>query len=196
MGMGRTPEEAFESLISGELPQEGVPEAVISEAISHFAAVTRRASCQERSLSERSTPLRDPSSQSGSPPSRNGAAAGAVAAAGVEREGARAEVGVAPQSEFLTAVRQVIQDTVQLDQEAAREAREAARQERDPLPVSSDGMGGGLAGIKFEQALPILRDSDTDFDRHWRKFESIIDCHCVSRGAKARPYDILIVYRQ
>ena len=52
-----------------------------------------------------------------------------------------------------------------------------------------------LAGLGFKQTLPVLKDSDTDFDRHWRQFESIIDCHAYGRKA-VRPYDVLVVFRK
>ena len=119
------------------------------------------------------TASQEPSLSVNSTPSRDAAGPGAGTASGVERGSpgkltAPSETpSQAPQqSEFLAAVREVIQATSQATREAAQAEREAAREERDRLAVTSDGMGGGLAGIKFEQNLPTFRDTDTDFDRH------------------------------
>ena len=46
-----------------------------------------------------------------------------------------------------------------------------------------------LTGIKFDQTLPVLKDSDVDFANHWRNFKSIIDCHAYGRkGGSASRY--------
>ena len=52
-----------------------------------------------------------------------------------------------------------------------------------------------LAGIKFEQSIPILRDTSANFDKHWNEFQNILDCHCHGKD-KVRPYDTLIIYRK
>ena len=38
-----------------------------------------------------------------------------------------------------------------------------------------------IAGFKFEQSLPVIKDSDYDFERHVREFQSILDCHSFGR---------------
>ena len=52
-----------------------------------------------------------------------------------------------------------------------------------------------IAGFKFEQSLPVIRDSDYDFERHVREFQSILDCHSFGRRG-IRPYDQLTVFRK
>ena len=50
-------------------------------------------------------------------------------------------------------------------------------------------------GIKFEKTVPILRDSDPDYETHWRQFQSILDCYSFGRTA-VRPIDTLNYYLQ
>ena len=52
-----------------------------------------------------------------------------------------------------------------------------------------------LAGIKFEQTLPVLKDNDPDFERHWHNAQSIIDCHAFGRRG-VRPLDVLVVFKR
>ena len=52
-----------------------------------------------------------------------------------------------------------------------------------------------LSGLDFKQQLPVLKDQNTDYDKHWREFQSIIDCHAFGRKT-VRPYDILTVYKK
>ena len=52
-----------------------------------------------------------------------------------------------------------------------------------------------LTGLKFDLQLPVLKDSDVDFARHWRNFKSIIDCHAYGRKG-VRPLDMLTVLRK
>merc|ERR1712039_469663 len=45
--------------------------------------------------------------------------------------------------------------------------------------------------------LPVIKDTDTDLDRHIREFQSILDCHTMGRGGGGvRPYDALTVFRK
>ena len=60
--------------------------------------------------------------------------------------------------------------------------------------ISSDKLNA-LAGFKFEQSLPVIKDTDFDFDRHVREFQSILDCHSFGRRG-IRPYDQLTVFRK
>ncbi len=82
-------------------------------------------------------------------------------------------------------------------------------QQRDFMDAVKDSIRGGhghsddrafdkvnaLAGLEFKQTLPVLKASDTDVDKHWRQFQSILDCHAFGRKA-VRPYDVLVVYRK
>ena len=52
-----------------------------------------------------------------------------------------------------------------------------------------------LVGVDMKLTIPVLKDSDTDFDRHWRQFQSILDCHNYGRTG-VRPLDVLALYRK
>ena len=45
----------------------------------------------------------------------------------------------------------------------------------DEISVLVQRGGSPLAGIEFKQQLPVIKDSDLDFDRHMREFRSIAD---------------------
>ena len=64
----------------------------------------------------------------------------------------------------------------------------------DDAAVASDKLNA-IAGFKFEQSLPVIKDTDYDFDRHVREFQSILDCHTFGRRG-IRPYDQLTVFRK
>ena len=53
-----------------------------------------------------------------------------------------------------------------------------------------------MAGLEFKQTLPVIKDSDLDFDRHLREFRSIVDCYALNRREGVRPYDLLVVFRR
>ena len=38
-----------------------------------------------------------------------------------------------------------------------------------------------IAGLEFKQSLPVIKDSDTDLDRHIREYQSILDCHTIGK---------------
>ena len=59
---------------------------------------------------------------------------------------------------------------------------------------SSGDKVNALVGIKFEKNVPILKDSDADFETHWRQFQSLLDCYSFGRTA-VRPIDALNYYR-
>ncbi len=44
-----------------------------------------------------------------------------------------------------------------------------------------------LAGLEFKQQLPVLKDSDTDFDKHWRRFR--FSPHWTAIASAGRPSD-------
>eukprot|EP00969_Alexandrium_andersonii_P160100 7073735-Alexandrium_andersonii.AAC.1 len=56
--------------------------------------------------------------------------------------------------------------------------------------AAADDRLNALAGIKLEQTMPVLKDTDPEFDRHWRNFQSIGDCHSFGRRG-VRPLDAL-----
>ena len=41
-----------------------------------------------------------------------------------------------------------------------------------------------------------MKDSETDFDRHYRQFQSIVDCHQVSRDSVITPLEVLTLYKR
>eukprot|EP00969_Alexandrium_andersonii_P016802 736348-Alexandrium_andersonii.AAC.1 len=43
--------------------------------------------------------------------------------------------------------------------------------------------------------MPVIKDSDPDFDKHWRNFQPIIDCHSFGRRG-VRPLDALTVFKK
>ena len=49
-----------------------------------------------------------------------------------------------------------------------------------------------IAGFEFKQHLPVIKDSDCDFERHIREFQLILDCHSFGRRG-IRPIDQLTV---
>ena len=52
-----------------------------------------------------------------------------------------------------------------------------------------------IAGLEFKQSLPVIKDTDTDLDRHIREYQSILDCHTIGKKG-VRPYDMLTVFRK
>ena len=52
-----------------------------------------------------------------------------------------------------------------------------------------------IIGLKIDQTLPLLRDSDADFEGHWRQFQSVLDCYGKC-GAQLSSYETLIMYRR
>ena len=52
-----------------------------------------------------------------------------------------------------------------------------------------------LVGAEFLLTVPILKDSDPDFESHWRRFQAIFDCHVNHRG-RVRPAEQLSEYRR
>ena len=49
----------------------------------------------------------------------------------------------------------------------ARASAETASSVEHTVEAVSDDKLNALAGIKFEQTLPVLKDYDPDFERHW-----------------------------
>ncbi len=52
-----------------------------------------------------------------------------------------------------------------------------------------------LAGIKFEQKLPVIKDTDMDLKRHLREFQARLNMHSFGRRA-VRPIDRWTLYKQ
>ena len=91
-----------------------------------------------------------------------------------------------------------LQESIRSGQEQLAEALASIsgpRDRGDPSPERGRDNINALVGFKFEQALPRLKDSDTDFESHWLEFQSIMDCHAHGRRA-VRPLEVLIVYRK
>ena len=66
----------------------------------------------------------------------------------------------------------------------------------DEISALTQSGGSPLAGLEFKQTLPMIKDSDLDFDRHLREFRSIVDCYALNRKEGIRPYDLLVVFRR
>ena len=75
-----------------------------------------------------------------------------------------------------------------------RETLVGAAQPPDDRAVATDRLNA-IAGFEFKQSLPVIKDSDFDFERHVREFQSILDCHTFGRRG-IRPYDQLTVFRK
>ena len=52
-----------------------------------------------------------------------------------------------------------------------------------------------IIGLKIDQTLPLLKDSDSDFEGHWRQFQSVLECYGKC-GAQLSSYETLIMYRR
>ncbi len=57
----------------------------------------------------------------------------------------------------------------------------------DEIAALMTRQGSPLAGLEFKQTLPVIKDSDLDFDRHLREFRSIVDCYALNRRKGVRP---------
>ena len=56
--------------------------------------------------------------------------------------------------------------------------------------------GTSTAGLEFKQSLPVIQDSDLDFDRHLQEFRGIVDCYSLTKQQGVKPYDLLIVFKK
>ena len=70
------------------------------------------------------------------------------------------------------------------------ERSEASLVSKDVNEAKYTDKANALVGIKFEQTLPIIKDSDPDFDTHWRRYYSAIQAHSFGRQG-VRPWDII-----
>ena len=52
-----------------------------------------------------------------------------------------------------------------------------------------------LTGLEYKQTLPVIKDTDPDWDKRYRQFKSIIDCHAFGRRG-VRPYDVILLLRK
>ena len=77
--------------------------------------------------------------------------------------------------------------------EAVKESLKSAGP-ADDTAAANDKLNA-IHGFKLEQSLPVIKDTDFDFDRHVREFQSILDCHTFGRRG-IRPYDQLTVFRK
>ena len=71
-----------------------------------------------------------------------------------------------------------------------------SRRDSSPAGYREHRGGSGIAGLEFKQNLQVLKDPDTDFDRHYRHFQSIVDCHSVSRASVITPLEVLTLYKR
>ena len=63
----------------------------------------------------------------------------------------------------------------------------------DEISAITQRGGSPLAGLEFKQTLPVIKDSDLDFERHLREFRGIVDLYAMNRKERIRPYDLLVV---
>ena len=52
-----------------------------------------------------------------------------------------------------------------------------------------------ITGLEFKQSLPVIKDSNPDFEKHWRHFQSLLDCHSFGRQG-VRPLDVIVLLRK
>ena len=56
-----------------------------------------------------------------------------------------------------------------------------------------DDKCNAIIGLKFDQQLPVLKDSDVNFEDHWLSFTSIMEMHSFGRKG-VRPMDRLVAF--
>ncbi len=56
--------------------------------------------------------------------------------------------------------------------------------------------GSPRARLKCKQSLPVIKDSDLDFERRLRELRAIVDCYALTRREGIRPYDLLVVFKK
>ena len=61
-------------------------------------------------------------------------------------------------------------------------------QPRDDRAVETDRLNA-IAGFEFKQNISVIKDSDFEFERHVRDFQSILDCHTI--GPPGRSSDMI-----
>ena len=57
----------------------------------------------------------------------------------------------------------------------------------------SDDRSNAIIGLKMDQTMPTLKDSDVDFENHWRQFTSIMDMHSFGKR-NVRRIDQLVAF--
>ena len=87
-------------------------------------------------------------------------------------------------------------DSIKVPPSPLKNGQSATALGSDEVAALMQRQGSPLAGLEFKQTLPVIKDSDLDFDRHLREFRSIVDCYALSRKEGIRPYDLLVVFRR
>ena len=89
----------------------------------------------------------------------------------------------------------------QLDLSVASVLREVTKEVKEMKQIADKNSEEGhervnaLSGFAFKPEVPIFKDSDTDFERHWRAYQSLLDCHQFGRTG-TRPIDVLNIFRR
>ena len=81
-------------------------------------------------------------------------------------------------------------------QQPGREAGNRQDPPSDEVAALVASRGSPLAGLGFKQSLPVIKDSDLDFEKHLREFRAIVDCYALTRQQGVRPYDLLVVFKR
>ena len=97
--------------------------------------------------------------------------------------------------EMLELIKDVC-DSIKAPSSPLKNGQAATALGSDEIAALIQRQGSPLAGLEFKQTLPVIKDSDLDFDRHLREFRSIVDCYALSRNEGIRPYDLLVVFRR
>jgi hypothetical protein len=61
--------------------------------------------------------------------------------------------------------------------------------------AQEDEKCNAISGIKYDQTIPPLKDTDFSFDDHYEEFMSIVNGQAYGRKA-VRPYDVLNLYKK
>ena len=83
----------------------------------------------------------------------------------------------------------VLRDVTETNKVLAQQPRPAAEPPEAAERVSA------ISGLEYKQNLPIIKDLDTNLDKHIREFQSILDCHTLGKKG-IRAYDMLTLFRK
>ena len=81
-----------------------------------------------------------------------------------------------------------LRDVTETNRALMQQPRSAARE-----PAETVERVSAITGLEYKQNLPVIKDTDTNLDRHIREFQSILDCHTMGKK-EVRPYDMLVVF--
>ena len=72
-----------------------------------------------------------------------------------------------------------------------REERTAAAKEKEDTPSHTLPRGtGAVPGLDFKIRLPVIKDSDSDFDSFWARLKSVVAAHAVNHSKKMGPLEM------